>query len=130
MSRRAYFPALLLALALEALAQQGHPLTGTWSGDWGSAPGQRTAITFVLNWDGQKVTGIINPGPDSIPLTAVALDVANWTVRFEADGKDASGKAAHILAEGKLEDLASYHRVIRGTWQQGTAMGDFRLTRD
>ena len=130
MPRRAYFPALLLALAVGAFGQQGHPLTGTWSGDWGAAPGQRTAVTFVLNWDGQKVTGIINPGPDSISLTSVYLDVANWTVRFEADAKDATGKPAHIVAEGKLEDLASYHRTIKGTWQQGAAKGDFRLTRD
>ena len=130
MPRRAYFLALLSAVAFGGFAQQGHPLTGTWSGDWGAAPGQRTAVTFVLNWDGQKVTGIINPGPDSISLTSVYLDVANWTVRFEADAKDATGKPAHIVAEGKLEDLASYHRTIKGTWQQGAAKGDFRLTRD
>lgn len=130
MPRRAYYSALLLALTFCAFAQQGHPLTGTWSGDWGTAATQRTAITFVLNWDGQKVTGIINPGPDSIPLAGVSLDVANWTVRFEADGKDASGKPAHIVAEGKLEDIASYHRTIKGMWQQGSAKGDFRLTRD
>jgi hypothetical protein len=130
MPRRAQFLALLLALCLGALAQQGHPLTGTWSGDWGTGATQRTAVTFVLNWDGKNVTGILNPGPDSIPLTAVNLDVANWTVRFEADAKDASGKPTHIVAEGKLEDIASYHRTIKGTWQQGSAKGDFRLTRD
>ena len=130
MARRAYYLVLLLTIALGAFAQQGHPLSGTWLGDWGAAPGQRTAVTFVLNWDGQKVTGIINPGPDSIPLAGVFLDVANWTVRFEADAKDASGKSTHIVAEGKLEDIASYHRTIKGTWQQGSAKGDFRLTRD
>lgn len=130
MSRRMYFCLLLVSLSLLAFAQQGHPLTGTWSGDWGAAPAQRTAVTFVLNWDGQKITGIINPGPDSIPLAGVYLDVANWTVRFEADGKDSSGKPARIVAEGKLEDIASYHRTIKGTWQQGAAKGDFRLTRD
>jgi hypothetical protein len=130
MPQRMCFWVLLFFVALGAFAQQGHPLTGTWSGDWVSAPAQHTAVTFVLDWDGQKVTGIINPGPDSIPLASVYLDVANWTVRFEADGKDSSGKPAHIVAEGKLEDIASYHRTIKGTWQQGSAKGDFRLTRD
>jgi hypothetical protein len=130
MPGRAYYLVLLISVALGAFAQQGHPLSGTWSGEWGPAPAQRTAVTFVLNWDGQKVTGMINPGPDSIPLAGVYLDVTNWTVRFEADSKDASGKPAHIVAEGKLEDLASYHRTIKGTWQQGSAKGDFRLTRD
>jgi hypothetical protein len=130
MPLRKYYYVLLLFLGLGAFAQQGHPLTGTWSGDWGTAPAQRTAVTFVLDWDGQKVTGLINPGPDSIQLSGVYLDVANWTVRFEADGKDSSGKPAHIVAEGKLEDIASYHRTIKGTWQQGSTKGDFRLTRD
>ena len=130
MPGRAYYLVLWLTVALEAFAQQGHPLSGTWSGEWGPVPAQRTAVTFVLNWDGQKITGIINPGPDSIPLAGVYLDVANWTVRFEADSKDASGKPVHILAEGKLEDIASYHRTIKGTWQQGSVKGDFRLIRD
>jgi hypothetical protein len=112
------------------LAQQGHPLTGTWIGDWGPASGQRTAITLVMNWDGKNVSGLINPGPDSIPLGSVSVDYATWTVRIEADTKDASGKPVHISAEGKLEDLGSYHRTLKGTWQQGAAKGDFRLTRD
>jgi hypothetical protein len=50
--------------------------------------------------------------------------VTKWTVRIEANGKD------RITAEGKLEDLGSYHRTIKGTWTQGTAKGDFKLTRD
>jgi hypothetical protein len=130
MQQRLCFCVLFILLGFAAFAQQGHPLTGTWSGDWGASPAERTAVTLVLNWDGQKVTGIINPGPDSIPLSGVYLDVANWTVRFEGEGKDSSGKPAHIVAEGKLEDIASYHRTIKGTWQQGSAKGDFRLTRD
>ena len=124
---------LITALSLFALtlfAQQGHPLTGTWSGDWGASPTQRTQVTFVMNWDGKKVSGLINPGPDSIPLAAVFLDVTNWSVRIEADSKDASGKPVHISAEGKLEDIGSYHRTIKGVWHQGAVQGDFRLTRD
>ena len=119
-----------LSVLLTAFGQQGHPLTGTWSGDWGASPAQRTQITFVMNWDGKKVTGIINPGPDAIPLASVFLDVTNWAIRIEADGKDQSGKAVHISAEGRLEDIGSYHRTIRGAWHQGAVNGDFRLTRD
>jgi hypothetical protein len=115
-----------LILAAAALAQQGHPLTGTWSGDWGASPTQRTQVTFVLNWDGKNVTGIINPGPDSIPISSVFVDVTKWTVRIEADTKD----KVHISAEGRLEDIGSYHRTIKGAWHQGPVNGDFRLTRD
>ena len=119
-----------IGFVITATAQEGHPLTGTWGGDWGPNATTRTHLTFVLNWDGKNVTGSINPGPDSITLTSVFLDVTNWTVRFEADTKDAAGKAVHIAAEGKLEDISSYHRKIAGSWTQGTTRGDFRLTRD
>ena len=112
-----------------ALAQEGHPLTGTWSGDWGPGATQRTHITMVMAWDGKSVTGTINPGPDAISVSAIALDVTNWTIRFEADAKGASGPV-HIAAEGRLDDLASSHRTITGTWRQGTTKGDFKLTRD
>ena len=115
---------------LPLFAQQGYPLTGTWSGDWGPTTTQRSVITLVMNWDGKNVTGLINPGPNSIPLGSVYVDYATWTVRIEAEGKDSSGKAVHIEAEGKLDDIGSYHRTITGTWQQGAAKGDFRLTRD
>src|SRR5438093_11207118 len=119
-----------LAAPFFALAQEGHPLTGTWSGDWGPTATQRNHVTLVMNWDGQKITGVINPGPDSIPIGSVFVDVTTWTVRIEADAKDQSGNPVHIAAEGKLDDIASYHRKIAGSWRQGAAHGDFRITRD
>jgi len=119
--KRAFY---LACMAVYGFSQQGHPLTGTWSGDWGATPTQHNQVTLVMNWDGKSVTGLINPGPDSIPIASVILDVTKWTVRIEANGKD------RITAEGKLEDLGSYHRTIKGTWTQGTAKGDFKLTRD
>lgn len=119
-----------LFLAVFAYAQQGHPLTGTWSGDWGLSATQRNSITFVLNWDGKNVTGQINPGPDSVPLSSVFVDPTTWTVRIEADMKDSSGKTVHVAAEGHLDDIGSYHRTISGVWRQGAAKGDFKITRD
>ena len=121
---------LLVVAVMSAFAQEGHPLTGTWSGDWGPNATQRAHLTFVMNWDGKNITGTINPGDNAIPLGSVFLDVTNWTVRIEADGKDPAGKAVHISAEGKLDDIASAHRKLIGSWTQGSTKGDFRLTRD
>ena len=114
---------------LAGAAQEGHPLTGTWSGDWGPGANQRTHITMVMIWDGKTISGTINPGPDAIAVGAIALDVTKWTVRFDADAKGASGPV-RISVEGQLNDIASAHRTITGTWRQGTATGDFKLTRD
>jgi hypothetical protein len=84
---------------------------------------------MVMAWDGKTVSGTINPGPDAIAVDAIALDVTKWIVRFEANAKSGSGPVK-ISAEGRLDDLASAHRTITGTWQQGTTKGDFKLTRD
>ena len=117
---------LVVFLAVVAFAQQGHPLTGTWTGDWGASPTDRHAITFVLNWDGKMVSGVINPGPDAIPISSVYVDPATWTVRIEAETKDHQ----HIAAEGHIENLGSYHRTLNGSWNQGSLKGDFHTTRD
>lgn len=129
---RAFLAGCLVALCLAAVAhaQEGHPLSGTWSGDWGPSTTQRNHLTIVLNWDGKNVTGTINPGPNAVAIGGVFLDVTNWTVRVEADAKDAAGKVTHIAAEGRIEDLASYHRRLVGTWTQGDTKGDFRVTRE
>ena len=115
---------------LPAWGQEGHPLSGTWEGDWGPGPSQRNHVTLVLNWDGKNVTGILNPGPAQAPIADVYVDWANWNVRIEADSKDASGNPVHITAEGRMDDIGSYHRKITGSWRQGAAKGDFRITRD
>ena len=118
-----------LSLGLLSFAPEGHPLKGSWAGDWGSTAGQRSPFLIVMDWDGH-ITGTINPGDNAITIGSVFLDVTNWTVRIEADGKDQAGRAVHIAAEGKLDDIASAHRKLTGSWVQGTAKGDFRLTRD
>ena len=127
MLRRALLWSALLTSV--GFAQQGHPLTGTWNGDWGTGPTQRIQLTVVMNWDGKEVKTVINPGPDSA-AASVTLDPIGWMVHIEADLKDQSGKAAHVVADGKLEDLGTYHRTISGTWRQGSVNGSFKLTRD
>src|SRR3979409_2544218 len=100
MHRRTFLLGFLLAclsVYAPSFAQQGHPLTGTWNGDWGPTPTQRTPITLVMTWDGKEVKGILNPGPDSA-TTVVSVEVTNWIVRFEADVKDASAKQVHVSA--------------------------------
>jgi hypothetical protein len=133
MKKRAFLVLCIVAcllVAAAAVAQEGHPLTGTWSGDWGPTASQRNHLTLVMSWDGKNISGILNPGDNAVQIPSIGLDVTNWTVRIEADAKDQTGKAVHITAEGKLDDIGSYHRKLTGTWTQGTTKGDFRLTRE
>ena len=110
--------------------QEGHPLTGTWAGDWGPAGGPRTHVTMVMSWDGKAVTGLINPGPASIPLTRVTVDWGDWTVSIDAEGKDAAGMPLTIRAEGRIEDVGSARRRLVGTWSERGVAGEFRLVRE
>jgi hypothetical protein len=135
MRARTYFFLSLICLmaclvALPAWAQEGHPLTGSWHGEWHPAPGQKTPILLYMKWNTKEVEGMINPGPNSMPFKVVTLDPDKWTVHIEADGKDAAGKPVHVVLDGKLENIGSYNRTITGTWTQGTTKGDFKATRD
>ena len=125
-----------LGIAVTAFAQFGHPLSGTWSGDWGPNKDKRERLLVQMHYDGKQVTGAINPGPNAFPLKTVTVIPGNednpgvWAIKMEADGKDASGKPVTILVDGKLENLVSANRVLTGTWSQGGVKGDFKLTRN
>jgi hypothetical protein len=127
MWKRAAF--VCLVVVASAFAQEGHPLSGTWGGDWGPGRGPRNHLTLVMSWDGNKVTGVVNPGPDSAPLN-VFVDYTNWTVRIDAEVKDEAGKPVRVEAEGKLEEMGSPRRRLVGTWRQGAVTGDFKVTRE
>jgi hypothetical protein len=117
-------------LATPFTAQEGHPLVGTWYGDWGPSPDQRNDVTLVMSWDGKNVGGTINPGPDAVPFKVATLDSSTWTVHIEAEAKDRAGAIVRYTIEGKLENLGSYNRSLKGTWTQGSLKGDFKITRD
>jgi hypothetical protein len=116
-----------VVLSAQALwAQEGHPLTGSWHGEWHPNAGQKIPILLYMKWNSKTIEGTINPGPKSVPLKVADLDASNWTVHFEADTKDQK----HIVIDGKLDNIGSYNRTITGTWTEGTVKGDFKVTRD
>jgi hypothetical protein len=118
---RSLIVAAFVLTASSALAQYGHPLKGSWSGDWGPNKDQRTRVLLQMQWDGKAITGAINPGPNALPLTAASLDPETWQVRLEAKG---------VVIDGKLENIGSAHRALSGTWTQAGRKGDFRLVRN
>ena len=124
--------AILIALPAAAAAQYGHPLKGSWSGER-VAGTQQVRLLVNLDWDGKEVTGVINPGPNAATIRKVAVDSSKpsaWIVRLEAERKDASGKVVPIVIDGTLENIGAYRRFITGTWTEGGAKGEFKLTRN
>jgi len=123
------FVVAVLAVAANAFAQFGHPLKGSWSGDWGASAGNRQHVVLNLNWDGKEISGVINPGPNAVTLTTATLDPSTWTVHFVGDGKDSKGANVHYVIDGKVENIGAFQRFITGTWTQGSAKGNFKITR-
>ena len=131
MRNRATVAALLavMALAVGAWAQEGHPLAGTWHGSW-TAGGKQMPVVLYMQWESRRISGMINPGPDAVHLSVATLDPSDWSVHLEAEGKDASGKAVPIEIDGKIDEIGSYNRTLSGTWMEGAQKGEFKLTRD
>src|SRR5262249_22159804 len=132
MRKRTFIHALLAVacLSVATSAQEGHPLTGTWHGSWGPNAQNRSDVTMVLTWDGERIDGLVNPGPDSVKLQQAALDPSQWAIHFELDLKDKAGKLNHVVIDGKIDDVTLIRRSIIGTWKQGNTEYDFKMTRD
>ena len=128
--------AAAVLMAVRASAQEGHPLADTWYGDYLTGK-QATDITVIMKWDGKSVTGLINPGPNSKPLTSVVMDITPgksaaqgqestagippvFKVRFDVDG---------MTFEGTIKNPVAGNREMTGTWKRGTQTGTFHIRR-
>lgn len=122
--------ACALFACASAHAQEGHPLVGSWHGDRGVDAKKRTDITLVMDYDGEKITGVVNPGFESMEIQNARLVPKGWLVHFELESKDASGKPTRCVVDGKIDRLGSDRRTLTGTWVCGSLKQDFTLTRD
>jgi uncharacterized protein (DUF2147 family) len=123
--------ALWMLSAPAAGAQQGHPLVGVWSGDWGPAQGERHLLVLELTWKDTTLSGNINPGEsDAATVTVGKLDSTNWTAHLEGEGKDEKGSSLRIVFDGKLDNLGSAKRTMTGTYTRGNTKGNFKVTRE
>jgi hypothetical protein len=136
--------AAVLTLTAVAAAQEGHPLTGTWYGEFGTAGKPSHDLTVLMRWDGKEITGLVNPGPDAIPIKTATLDVTfavnppprtlveityakadatppKFMVRFEVDAPNKTGGADRFVFEGTIQNPLAANRKIAGTWTCGGA---------
>jgi hypothetical protein len=111
-----------------AVAQEGHPLKGSWIGTWAGNKTHGEDVLMVLNWDGKAITGMINPGTDNIPIKNATLNPEGWLVHIEAETKDKTGPITYII-DGKIEGLAFHNRSVVGTWKGRGESGAFKISR-
>ena len=122
--------ALCIVAAAMAIAQEGHPLVGSWHGDRGTDAKSRSDVTLIMDWDGTQLTGLVNPGFEHMALQNARLNPKDWTVHFEVASKDAAGRTVRCMVDGKIDKLGSDTRTLTGTWVCGTVKQTFTLTRD
>jgi hypothetical protein len=114
-----------------AVAQQGHPLVGVWSGDWGPTAAERHPVVIEMIWENTTLSGNINPGEtDAAEIRVGTLNSSNWTVHLEGEGKDEKGNSVRTVIDGQIENLGSPKRTLSGTWVRGTTKGNFKVTRE
>ena len=113
-----------------ATAQQGHPLEGTWQGFWGETADERNFMTLILRWNGENIVGGVNPGPNAGSIRRVELDSSTWTARIDLDVPDRlSGETVRVMAEGRLLNIGSPKRMLRGTLLDGEPGSHFSISR-
>jgi hypothetical protein len=118
----------VVCLGAPAIAQEGHPLKGSWLGTWGPSKLHSNDILIIMNWDGKTISGMINPGTDNIPIKNATLNPEGWLVHIEAETKDKSGPITYVI-DGKIEGLAFHNRSIVGTWKGRGESGAFKISR-
>src|SRR5689334_22177676 len=123
---RLFIPFACLLIVAPLVGQEGHPLVGSWHGDRGATAANRTGITLIMDWDGKELTGLVNPGYEHMSLQNAKLNPKDWTVHFEVDSKDSSGKTVRCAVDGKLDKLGSDRRTLTGLWTCGTTKMDFK----
>jgi hypothetical protein len=117
-----------LGAVVPSLAQEGHPLKGSWLGTWESNDTHGDNVLLVLDWDGESITGIINPGTDNIPISRASLEPDGWVVTLEADAQSDSGPVRYVI-EGRLENVELPNRSIVGSWKNQRGGGAFDVSR-
>jgi len=107
------------------MAQEGHPFKGTWRGEI-TMPGGSQAVVIIMNYDGENITGMINPGRQSYNFSRADLDAPNWTLNASATTRD----GIDVSLTGTLQEIGARNRHIDGTWKQGGLSFPFRITRE
>ena len=111
---------VLLSSAWQVNAQEGHPIKGSWIGEWQGNEAMGDFILLILDWDGENIHGMINPGTDNLEIDEATLNPKDWSVRIEA---------GDYVITGKFQNLELPSRSIVGNWRGPEGRGNFEIVR-
>jgi len=122
---KSYIKGLALFIGMGLLtgttvAQEGHPLKGSWIGEWSGNTALGEFVLIVMDWNGEEVTGMVNPGTDNIEIENVDLDPSDWSVSIEA---------GDYTIDATIQNIELPSRTLDGRWQGPGGRGDFEIVR-
>lgn len=112
-------------LTHQAIAQEGHPYEGTWRGV-ATAGADSLPLVIIMDYDGENLKGMVNPGRNSFPFTSVEHDAPSWTLTVAATNKQSD----QISFTGVMHEIGSPNRYMDGTWKQAGKEYAFKITRE
>ncbi len=120
---------MLMLSTAKISAQHGHPLVGSWSGNWTDAQGQSVRLLILLDFsEDQVISGTIIENTARMAIQSAVLDPSDWSLVIKASRRDGEGQSVDYEVLGKIENLGSAReRAIAGTWKRGGESGPFRV---
>jgi hypothetical protein len=106
-------------------AQEGHPFDGTWRGEL-NRNGESLPVVVIMDYDGDNITGMINPGRNSYRFSEAEHDAPNWRVTVNTENRQ--GEA--VMFTGVMHEIGARNRYIEGSWNQAGMEYAFRITRE
>lgn len=114
-----------LLTTVVAFAQEGHPFEGTWRGTIGSGDDAK-AVVMIIDYDGDQLNGMIDPGRNSYRFENATHDAPNW--KIDVTTQNRTGES--IAFSAVMHEIGSANRYMEGTWMQGGQELPFRITRE
>lgn len=108
-----------------ANAQEGHPYEGTWRGTIGTGDSAQPVV-MIIDYDGESLSGMINPGRNSYRFENATHDAPNW--KLDVTTQDRAG--ATIAFSAVMHEIGSVNRYMEGTWTQAGQELAFKITRE
>lgn len=114
-----------LIFSTSLMAQEGHPLKGTWRGTITTGSTTRPLV-IIMDYQGDEITGMINPGRNSYNYTSAELDAPNWVLEASATTRE----GMDIRFQATLMDVGARNRYLEGSWSEKGSSYPFKITRE
>lgn len=114
-----------LIFSTSLMAQEGHPLKGTWRGTITTGSTTRPLV-IIMDYKGDEITGMINPGRNSYNYTSAELDAPNWVLEASATTRE----GMDIRFQATLMDVGARNRYLEGSWSEEGSSYPFKITRE